>query len=201
MPLIEEISSSDEQQCIPASVKLGVPAQVRELEKLEVSSDDLFNLEVVKKETSEDYDDGFISDNSEKTDHSGIFHIKIKPSSPVLQKKMIVELDDSHQLPVGLGSTNSLNQDHCSESESGSFISLSCDTSENQDSDSSNEETCSNCSSLMATEVTDVCKSADETQGKSYQIFIWQKMEYLLVALHFNYHYKECISVDFSGCV
>jgi hypothetical protein len=166
MPLIEEISSSEESQCVRASVKLGRPAQARELEKLEVASDDLFSLQVVKKEIPEDFDDGFISDNSEKTDNSGIFNVKVKPSSPVLQKKMIVELGDGCQLTNDFGSTSSLSQDRCSESESGSLISLSCDTSENQDSDSSNEETCSNCSSLMVTEVTEVCKVADEAIGE-----------------------------------
>jgi len=163
MPLIEVISSSDSSE--PAvTCQKPLLTNTKEFEKLDVSSIEGMSLHVLKKESRDDFDDGFMSDNSEKTSsgcQSGIFSSKGSSSSPPLSKKIIVEMDDvAQQRDYDMLSSSSSGLR--SGSESGSMLSLSCETSETHDSDSSGEETCSN-SSLVVTEQRDVVDDFQET--------------------------------------
>ena len=174
MPLIEEISSSSNSE-LPACQLNELLLAKKSANKLDVSCGDRVNLSIIKQQDlsnrNEECDDGFMSDNSERSRsgcESGIFSNRAVTSSlsssPVFSKKMIVEIDDNVQGmnespdgdPIMEETTNESN------SELGSSISLSCDgTSEGNDLDTSNVDTCSSSSSSSLTDETEVRDNLD----------------------------------------
>jgi hypothetical protein len=155
MPLIVEIDCNADNK----EVSCEILEKSHEKNVLEISSKVELDLQFLKKEPTEDpnYDDGFMSDNSDRTScsrDSSIFGSARKlTSSPVLPKKIIVELESDVQDTASEATSETVcTVDGGIDSDSISLSSVSCDiTSENPESDSSscNTSRTSSCPNLV----------------------------------------------------